>query len=464
MNARIMIAAPKSGSGKTTITCALLKCFMDRGVSISAFKTGPDYIDPMFHKKIFGINSKNLDLFFTDEETTKELFMLDNDSELSVIEGVMGLYDGLGGVNIEASSYHLARTLKTPIILVVDARGMGRSVVAEIAGFLSMDKENLIKGVILNRVSPSIYESLKSLIEHELSISVLGYYKDDPNTRIESRYLGLTLPEEIEDINEKIDRVANAFEETVDFRKIARIAEGASELTVSYENIYSDFARSENTHRIGTPVKIAVAYDRAFCFYYEDNLRLLEQFGAQLVQFSPLKDSRIPDGVSGIIIGGGYPELFAQRLAQNENMKQSIRDAINSGMPSLAECGGFMYLHREIETKEGDAFPMVGAVEGSCFYSGHLSQFGYVRIEDKKGKFLTDEIRNMIRGHEFHYYESTCNGNDCISRKPVGGREWESTHVSETNWWGFAHLYYPSNPQFAKSFVEKCMDWNCHNS
>lgn len=457
-----MIAAPKSGSGKTTITCALLKCLSDRGIKISAFKTGPDYIDPMFHKKILGINSKNLDLFFTDEESTRELFLAENDAELSVIEGVMGLYDGLGGVNIEASSYHLARTLKTPIVLVVDAHGMGRSVVAEIAGFLSMDAEHLIKGVILNRISEMLYDSLKALIEHELGINVLGYYKDSPDMKIESRYLGLTLPDEIENINETIKIAADELAETVDLRMIVRIAENADELPDASIN-----ENSGNYHKGDVnlqPVKIAVAYDRAFCFYYEDNLRLLEQYGAELIQFSPIKDKYLPEGVSGIIIGGGYPELFGERLSQNQSMKESIRDSIESGMPSLAECGGFMYLHNSIESKEGEVYPMVGIIDGDCTYLGHLSKFGYVRLEDINGKFLKDETRNMIRGHEFHYYESSNSGDDCIARKPVGGREWKSSFVTDNSWWGFTHLYYPSNPEFAKTFVEKCREWNCKNS
>jgi len=461
MGARIMIAAPKSGSGKTTITCALLKAFADRGIRVSAFKTGPDYIDPMFHKKIFGIKSKNLDLFFTDEDITRELFLADNDSELSVIEGVMGLYDGLGGVNIEASSYHLARVLKTPIILVVDAHGMGRSVLAEISGFLSMDAEGLIQGVILNRVSLPMYETLKPLIEHELGVYVLGYYKDSPELQIESRYLGLTLPDEIAQINEKLTKASLELEESVDLRLVARIAENAEDLPDSRIPFYDDFA--ENVKKGDASIRIAVAYDRAFCFYYEDNLRLLEQCGAELVQFSPIKDKALPEDVCGIIIGGGYPELFAKKLSENESMKNSIRKAIESGMPSLAECGGFMYLHNSIETKEGEKFPMVGLIDGDCTYLGHLSKFGYVRLEDIKGKYLKDETRNMIRGHEFHYYESSNNGNDCIARKPVGGREWESSFVTESSWWGFAHLYYPSNPQFARTFVEKCREWNCKN-
>ena len=460
LNARILIAAPKSGSGKTTITCALLKCLKNKGIEVAAFKCGPDYIDPMFHKKVLGIKSKNLDLFFTDEDATRELFCFENTAELSVIEGVMGLYDGLGGVNIEASSYHLARTLKTPIILVVDAYGCGRSVVAEIAGFLSMDAEHLIKGVILNRVSAPIYESLKPVIEHEVHIPVLGHYPNNEDVKIESRYLGLTLPTEIEGINETIDMAAEILEENVNIKSIVRIAEEAEEITA--DNWLDRIALRDES--MADPVRIAVAYDRAFCFYYEDNLRLLEENGAKLVQFSPIKDKELPENVSGIIIGGGYPELFAEKLSKNESMKKSIKAAIESGMPSLAECGGFMYLSKSITTEEGDTFDMVGCIDGECSYTGHLSRFGYLRLEDKQGAFLKDEINNMIRGHEFHYYDSTMCGEDCVARKPVGGRKWDSSFVSENHWWGFTHLYYPSNPDFAANFVNECRKWRNYES
>jgi len=458
MNARIMIAAPKSGSGKTTITCALLNCLKNKGISISAFKCGPDYIDPMFHKKILGIESKNLDLFFTDEKTTLELFANENEAELSVIEGVMGLYDGLGGINIEASSYHLARTLKTPIILVVDAHGMGRSVVAEIAGFLSMDAEHLIKGVILNRVSETIFDSLKPLIEHELHVAVLGFYPNNKDIKIESRYLGLTLPEEIADLSETIDKASDILEQNVDIRMIARIAEGAEDITqlITQEGNSLFVNSSSETEK----VRIALAYDRAFCFYYEDNLRLLEEYGAELVPFSPIKSRELPENISGIIIGGGYPELFAEKLSDNKAMKRKIREAIEGGIPTLAECGGFMYLHNSIKTAEGDEFEMAGVIDGECYYTGHLNRFGYVRLEDKNGTYLSDETNNMIRGHEFHYYDSTSCGDACTVRKPVGGREWESSFVGDNYWWGFAHLYYPSNPDFAKRFVEKCREFS----
>ena len=201
---RIMLAAPKSGSGKTLITCALLRALSLRGLKVRAFKCGPDYIDPMFHQRVLGVPSRNLDLFFTGEDETRALFLQDSDFDISVIEGVMGLYDGLAGTREEASSYHLASVLKTPIILIINARGMGRSMLAEIAGFLSMDREKLIKGVILNQVSRSIYESMAPIIEQELGIKAYGYYPTQKDLELESRYLGLKLPGEISALLDKV--------------------------------------------------------------------------------------------------------------------------------------------------------------------------------------------------------------------------------------------------------------------
>ena len=204
-NPRIMLAAPKSGSGKTLITCALLEALRKRGLKIQAFKCGPDYIDPMFHKRVLGVPSRNLDLFFTGEDVTRALFLKDNDSDVSVIEGVMGLYDGLSGTSEEASAYHLARTLNAPILLVVNCRGMGRSVLAEIAGFLALDREKLIKGVILNQVSEAFYQSIAPIIREELNIETFGCFPTRKELEIPSRHLGLLLPDELSELKSKME-------------------------------------------------------------------------------------------------------------------------------------------------------------------------------------------------------------------------------------------------------------------
>lgn len=448
---RLLIAAPHSGSGKTMITCGLLQAMTKRQKNIKAYKCGPDYIDPLFHKRVLGIPSKNLDLYFTDEVMTKALFLADRDRDLAIVEGVMGLYDGLGGVEETASAYHLAKALQMPILLVVDVHGMGRSVLAEIMGFLAMDEKHLIQGVLLNRCSASFYEKLAPLIEKHIDIPVVGYFPIRKDLQFQSRHLGLQLPDEIEGIKHTLQSIAEQMEASVDLDRILQLAEDAPLLSMD-EKLYTLMLPKQKSSK--AQVKIGVAYDEAFCFYYEDNLRMLEHAGAQLCFFSPLRDTGLPDGIQGMVLGGGYPELYAKELAENTVMREAICETLQSGMPALAECGGFMYLHDTIETQEKETYPMVGYLHGTCAYTGHLVRFGYVGIQEKKPLFLPEKTE--IRGHEFHYFDSTQNGGDCVATKPVDGRQWDCIHASENQFLGFAHLYYPSNPAFVEHFIGQC--------
>ena len=447
---RIMIAAPKSGSGKTMLTCALLQALKNRGEQVIACKCGPDYIDPMFHKKVIEVASKNLDTFFTDEQMTRALLTNGREeNDMVVMEGVMGLFDGLGGIREEGSSYHLTKITKTPIILVVDAKGMGRSVVPMIAGFLKYDTEQLIQGVILNRMSKSYYEILKPLIEQELGITVLGFFPEQKELHLESRHLGLKLPDEVENLREQVEQAAEKLEATVAIEKMIEIAKAACE----FEKETDVRMMSVTEER---PV-IAVARDEVFCFYYEENLAMLEQLGARLEFFSLLHDKELPKICHGLLLGGGYPELAAKALSENEQMRESIRNAIHNGMPSVAECGGFMYLHESIAEDEGIEYPMTGAIPASCKNTGKLVRFGYIEITDKQGFFLP--VGEKIRAHEFHYYDSTNNGEACVATKPVTGKQYPCVIAGENHWWGFPHLYYPSNPAFARHFVEETVKY-----
>ena len=411
---RVMIAAAKSGSGKTTVTCALLQLLKNMGHHVVSYKCGPDYIDPMFHQKAIDIPSKNLDTFFTGEEETRKLFLMDRGEEdFAVLEGVMGLFDGLGGIREEGSSYHLAKVTKTPILLVVDAKGMGRSVIPLIAGFLNYDKEHLIKGVILNRMSKSYYEILKPLIEEELPITVVGYFPEQKQFRIESRHLGLMLPQELVDVKKRLQEAAGELQKTVSVEHILKIAGEASELEAC------GLISLESKNSVSECPIIAVARDEAFCFYYEDNLRLLQEYGAKLKFFSPIHDEGLPEGSCGILLGGGYPELHGAELSSNRNMLSSIKEAMESGIPVVAECGGFMYLHNKIIDKENQSYPMVGAINAECHYTGKLVRFGYIELQEKDANFLPEG--EIIRGHEFHYFDSQQNGENCVATKPVTG-------------------------------------------
>ena len=405
----------------------------------------------MFHQRVIGIPSKNLDTFFTGENDTRKLLLKNRTGEeIAVIEGVMGLYDGLGGVREEGSSYHLAKVTKTPIILVVDAKGMGRSVIPLIAGFLAYDTEHLIRGVILNRMSKSYYEIIKPLIEAELQIRVLGYLAERQQLQIQSRHLGLHLPGEIKEIQRQLEVAAEELQKSVSIETIIQIA--ASAETIEIEKITETTEKITSTELITKPL-IAVARDEAFCFYYEDNLLLLKEYGADIAYFSPLHDKELPEGSSGLLLGGGYPELYAKELEENTAMRKEIKAAVESGMPVVAECGGFLYLHTAIRDRDGHPYQMAGVLPAACQDTKKLVRFGYIELEEKESNFL--EVGTRIKGHEFHYFDSEKNGEDCIAIKPVTGRTYPCVIEKENVWMGFPHLYYPSNPSFADHFVKK---------
>lgn len=512
-----MVAAPKSGSGKTTVTCALLWLLKEKGLQAASFKCGPDYIDPMFHEEAIQVPARNLDTFFTGEGQTRELFLRHaQNRDIAVLEGVMGLYDGLGGVREEGSSYHLAEVTKTPIVLTVDAKGMGKSILPLLSGFLAYDKSHLIKGVVLNRVSKGYYGMIKPLIEKELAIKAVGFLPEREEYQIGSRHLGLVLPDELEDIQKKLGAAAEEAAKTVSLGDILEIAGSAGELELPESHALELAAESletagsagelelpeshvlalaseslETAGELGLPksadtVKalegskagalkplhgvamgtakggkkfgvpkavIAVARDEAFCFYYADNLRLLEEYGAEITYFSPLHEERLPVGCHALLFGGGYPELYAKGLSRNCSMRQAVKHAAGTGMPIVAECGGFLYLHSAITDKEGASYGMAGVLPGTCFYTGKLVRFGYIELQEKKSSFLPKGER--IKGHEFHYYDSTNNGADATAVKPASGREYPCMIAEGDCFLGFPHLYYPSNPAFAKSFVEK---------
>ena len=338
--------------------------------------------------------------------------------------------------------------IKTPIILVVDAKGMGRSVIPLIAGFLAYDTEHLIRGVILNRMSKSYYEIIKPLIEVELQIRVLGYLAERQQLQIQSRHLGLHLPGEIKEIQRQLEVAAEELQKSVSIETIIQIAASAETI----EKITEITEKITSTELITKPL-IAVARDEAFCFYYEDNLLLLKEYGADIAYFSPLHDKELPEGSSGLLLGGGYPELYAKELEENTAMRKEIKAAVESGMPVVAECGGFLYLHTAIRDRDGHPYQMAGVLPAACQDTKKLVRFGYIELEEKESHFL--EVGTRIKGHEFHYFDSEKNGEDCMAVKPITGRTYPCVIEKENVWMGFPHLYYPSNPSFADHFVKK---------
>ncbi len=449
---RLMLAAPASGSGKTLITCGILKALKNRGMNAASFKCGPDYIDPLFHQEILGIPSRNLDTFFTDGSVTRFLFgRAAANADISIIEGVMGYYDGAGGDTLAASSYELADVTNTPVVLIVNAKGMSLSAAALIQGFLAYRKHSHIKGVILNQISPQSYGKLKERIEQDLSIAVLGYVPKCPELVIDSRHLGLVMPGEVVHIQQNIQKLSELLEETLDFEGLLSCAQKAPLLNTEEPQ---HLKVQKNAHNF-SGLSIGIARDEAFCFLYQDNLELLKELGAELAYFSPLHDRALPANVSGFILCGGYPELYAQMLSENSAMREQIRECINGGMPYLAECGGFLYLQERMEDMEGTAWKMTGVFPGNAFRTERLGRFGYLTLTANNDRQLLSR-GSSIKGHEYHYFDCTENGGDYHGIKPAGGRQWDCIRGGETYAAGFPHLYYYSNPEFAAAFLQRC--------
>ena len=447
---RILLAAGSSGSGKTLITCGLLEALVERGLKTASFKCGPDYIDPMFHSRVIGTKSRNLDTFFTGSEVTKYLLTRNaRDCEIAVMEGVMGFYDGVAGTTTTASAYDLAKVIDTPVILIVNSRGMSVSLAAYVKGFLEYKKDSHIKGVIFNQMSPMLYPRMKKLLEEELGVAVLGYVPKVEDCVIESRHLGLVLPDEIPELKDRLHKLAGVLEETLDIDRILELAGEASDLLDAKPESVTDFRLSE-------PVRIGVAEDEAFCFFYADNFRLLGEMGAEIVPFSPMEDKQLPDDLDGLLLYGGYPELNGKKLEQNTTMKDMIREKLKAGMPCMAECGGFMYLHEEIEGMDGNFYQMAGVIPGKAYRTPKLSRFGYVTLTQKKPALGMEDF-GEIPAHEFHYFDSENCGGDFHAAKPESKRGWDCIHGTDTMLAGFPHLYYYGNPKVPKAFLKKCL-------
>ncbi len=442
---RILLGAAASGSGKTLITCGLLQALKNRKLQVTSFKCGPDYIDPMFHSRVIGTKSRNLDSFFADEDTVRYLLEKNaRDCEISVIEGVMGYYDGLAGISPKASAYDVAKITKTPAVLIVNAKGMSLSAAAFIKGFVEYQEDSQIHGVILNQVSSMMYPRLKQIIEEELSIKVYGYVPVVKDCVLESRHLGLVMPEEIVDLQQKLMELAEILEKSVDIDGLLELAEHAEELPVQ---------ESPVAYHTGRKIKIALAKDEAFCFFYQDNLELLEEMGAELVPFSPIHDKKLPEHIDGMLFHGGYPELYAKKLSENKEMLAAVCAAVQTGIPYMAECGGFMYLHQEMEDMEGHSWPMAGVIHGKSWRTPRLTRFGYITLED--GTCFGEHV-GAIRAHEFHYFDSDRCGEAYTAKKPLSSRSWKCIHSDGQGMSGFPHMYYYSNLRVPEQFLRAC--------
>ena len=443
---RLVLAGTSSGCGKTTVTCAVLQALVNRGLRVGAAKCGPDYIDPMFHSRIIGAKSSNLDAFFFEEDMLRQLLHQNAEGcDVTVIEGVMGYYDGLGMTSSRASTFEVAQMTKSPVVLVAPARGAALSVLALIQGFLQFVPESRICGVILNGCTAMTYAPLARAIEERFGIRALGFLPQIPDCALESRHLGLVTAAEVAHLREKMQRLAQEAEKSIDLDGLLKLARAAEPVS------YAPYVPP----RFVRPVRIGVARDKAFCFYYEDSLELLTRLGAELVPLSPLEDTALPAGLHGLCLGGGYPELYARQLSENKSMRESIRRAVTGGLPCIAECGGFMYLTEKIAD-----FPMAGVLPGACRDMGRLTRFGYVRLTARQDTLLC-RAGQSIPAHEFHHWDADDTGNAFTAEKP-SGRSWPCVHATETLYAGFPHFHFYANPDFAVRFYEACQKEESH--
>ena len=438
---RVMFAAMRSGSGKTTVTCGVLAALKKQNIKVQAYKCGPDYIDPMFHRTVLGIDTGNLDTFFAGADAIGHILVRDlRDAEMCVMEGVMGYYDGVGGTTTMASSYELSKVTKTPVVLIVDAKGASVTLAATIRGIMEYKKDSRIAGGILNRVSPMFYSRLKQVIETECGIPVLGYLPEDASFAVPSRHLGLLQPDEMQKQRDWVETVAEAVMKTIDINGIFEIAAQAETLQIQKPADVRQDCKFPSGYRIG------VARDAAFSFYYRENLRMLEDMGAELVYFSPLADAHVPK-VDALIFGGGYPELYAKQLYENRSMRASVWRALESGMPCHAECGGFLYLGKSLADAEGNVYEMVGFLDGAGFRTERLQRFGYVELAPKDAGVFA--VNTILRGHEFHYWDSTDCGDACLAWKPLSKQKTYPCMVKKKGTFaGFPHLYYAGAEAF----------------
>ena len=382
----VIIAGTQSGSGKTTITIGIMAALANWGLKVQPFKCGPDFIDPTLHQLVTGQNSRNLDPWMTGPEFCQQTFAQHSaKADISVVEGVMGMFDG-----DESSSASLAKLLNIPVILVVDVSASAESVAAIVHGFESFDSEVEVMGVILNKIASANHlEIIETAIEKQCQTKILGHLPRSLNFKIPERHLGLHMGDETPLTPASIAELAKTITEFVDIDQLLTIDNKSSVEPVTF--------------KITNPqVRIAVAQDQAFCFYYQDNLDILTRAGAEIVPFSPLADSKLPDDIDAVYLGGGYPELFARKLSTNQDMRHQLKSWAEYGGPVYAECGGFMYLTKEIKDQEGTKHPMVGIYPVAAEMKTSRATLGYQEITLNSESFF-GAAGTIMRGHEFHY-------------------------------------------------------------
>lgn len=439
---RVIIAAAASGSGKTTITAGLLAALKNRGLNVQSYKIGPDYIDTGWHELASGKISHNLDSWLVGKDKIKEIFIETAfRADISIIEGVMGLYDGgRGGIS---STAEISKLLNAPVILIIDAKSMGTSAAAVALGFREFDPSINLAGVILNRLGSDSHKKIIVDALNALNIKCFGAIKRNDEFILPERHLGL-VPTAENNSDDVIQKICAAVEAQIDVDAIIYLAKTSSPLESSF-----------TAKKISPTIKIAVARDEAFNFYYESSLNELERLGAEIIFFSPLNDEHLPK-VDGLIIGGGFPEMFAARLEANKTLRADIFNAANAGLPIFAECGGFMYLMKTLTDFDGKIFEMCGVLDGAATMTNKLQSVGYVEAEILRDCAI-GKAGDKIHAHEFHF--STAETSDdkifkCTRLRT--GKEYFAGAVKKNLVASYLHIHFAGCPDAAKSFVDAC--------
>lgn len=440
---RILITAAGSGSGKTTVTLGLMQALRSQGKKVQGYKCGPDYIDPMHHRRITGRASINIDPIFHKDCMRSLVMKYADRADIGIFEGVMGFYDGKGST-ISGSTFEVAVRTKTPAILVVSVKGIANTIIPMIQGILNY-QENTIRGIILNQCSRGFYGQIKSKIEEECGVAVIGYLPYNEDIQLQSRHLGLYMADEIKDWDRYLAALERQVKATIDLVKVHEIARKAGKIEKKVPKKKKQYS-----------VSVAVAQDEAFCFYYEDNLRMMEEYGVELIPFSPVHDVCLPEGIHGIYIGGGYPELFAEQLEKNKTMRMQIAKWCRKGKPVIAECGGYMYLGRSMTDQNGKEYQMCHAFSHRTKMKQKLNMhFGYVSIFSKYQENPFSEIK--LKAHEFHYSEENGDDFSCIVEKNEKKR-WTSGYLTQSQYAAYPHLSFRGNETFIEYFLEKMQE------
>ncbi|GAA0739164.1 cobyrinate a,c-diamide synthase [Clostridium oceanicum] len=440
----IIISSNKSGGGKTTVTLGLMKALMKKGYKIQGYKVGPDYIDTAFHSHITKNPSRNLDLYLMNEDGVKESFSR-GQGGLGIIEGVMGLYDGKG-IDTSYSTAHVSKLLNVPVVLVLSPKAQSATLCAEIKGIIEYENIN-IAGVIFNNVSEGYYKLLKILVEENCSLPVFGYVPKDERIKIGSRHLGLVQQSEIEDLDKKIDICSELILSYVDLQLLVEKFQNANEIKTN------DKKFSLNDEKLN----IAVAYDKAFSFYYRENIEILKSLG-RVQYISPLKDKKLPENIDFLYLGGGYPEVFIKELTKNKSMMESIKKSLDNGLHCYAECGGLMYLTEGIEDLEGNFYETVGFFKGKSYMTKRLQNFGYTTVYvEEENNILSKGLK--INCHEFHksYVDLDEKTIYRLKKDRYDGivKEWNGGYIKNNTLGAYAHLHFLGNMEFVKNLISR---------